>query len=101
MLVPALSALLADAAWDTCGYLSPVANAKGTNLPDEKQVFMICPSSSVTAANVRQLQPPCVALDLGFADNLAHSVPRVVAKLFDQDQQLLVLCQGKLELIVL
>ena len=64
VVMPALTALLADASWKALRDLSPVARAILSDEPDEDFVFLHCPSASDTVADVIQLQPPCVALDL-------------------------------------
>ena len=52
---------------------------------DEDSVFLHSPGSSDTVTDIVELQPSCVALDLGFSGHqLANSIPRVVAELTDK-----------------
>ena len=59
---------------------------------DEDSVFLHSPGSSDTVADVVELKPPCVALDLGFSGHqFTNPVPRVITELVHPHHQLFIL----------
>lgn len=99
VVVPALAALLADAAGEALGDLGPVAWAILSDNFHEDSVFVLGPGARDTVIYVVQLEPADVALDLGLAGHqLANPVPGVAAELIDPHLKMLILIKKKVRL---
>ena len=92
VVVPSFTTLLPDAAGQALGDVGPVFRARpGDDLSQDLVLFLgPCALCEVTA--VVQLEPACVALDLGLArEELADTVPGILTESLDVVLELLVL----------
>ena len=92
MVVPSLPALLANAARESLCDLSPVMGSLTLDNLGQDPILILGPAALGEVRAVRDLEPPCVTLDLRLAlDLLADAVPRVLAIHADQLEEELIL----------
>ena len=92
VVVPALTALLADATGQALSDEAPVARTKFSDLVNELLVLLLAPGTARKVVQVVKLKPAGVALDLRLGGNgLADTVPRVGAVLLDKTDECLIL----------
>ena len=88
VVVPSLSALLANSAWQALGNVSPIVSTIADDDLGQNPVLFLGPATLGKMLAIVKFEPTCVTLDLGLAlELLADSVPRVLTILLDVAQQ--------------
>lgn len=97
MVVPPLSALLANAPRETHGDLSPVLRTVGCHNPRQKFVLTLGPRDTDHVTPIAELQVAFMALYFRLVHDFADPIPGVLAVLLYQGPQAQVLCTKQSE----
>ena len=85
--MPALAALLADAAREGLGDLRPVFGTEFQNDSSQLFIFLFRPRCCCHVATIAQLKEALVTLYFRLSKDLADAVPRRFSVAFDQVEQ--------------